>query len=304
MQTGAERSGCTDNVLALLVFTIAFTSLFTLRPIGTPAAAASDQGSNATATEDVPAQVAEWLDAINFLLFVLSAIWSFGAINATSIAYNTCSACSDANATALIKMPSFNKYLQAANNASLFGSFPIAFATIILTLKHIILSYDGRPVAIFLVAGTILVFAKLGRWFVFKYRQADPVVVTHAVMFAGLMGERAVCPDGEEDGVAWALRTPGELIEKFVFNRTLDAIAAEAVVDAEGKRADKKLQKQEIPKRIDATLEGYRRAALSEHYARLGAEQRAETHLPPGAAFVRRKHPMTPGARVAPVLAA
>ena len=123
-------------------------------------------------------------------------------------------------------------------------------------------------------------------------------------MFAGLMGERAVCPDGEEDGVAWALRTPGELIEKFVFNRTLDAIAAEAVVDAEGKRADKKLQKQEIPKRIDATLEGYRRAALSEHYARLGAEQRAETHLPPGAAFVRRKHPMTPGARVAPVLAA
>ena len=78
----AERSGCTDNVLALLVFTIAFTSLFTLRPIGTPAAAASDQGSNATATEDVPAQVAEWLDAINFLLFVLSAIWSFGAINA------------------------------------------------------------------------------------------------------------------------------------------------------------------------------------------------------------------------------
>ena len=152
-------------MLALLVFTIAFTSLFTLRPIGTPAAAASDQGSNATATEDVPAQVAEWLDAINFLLFVLSAIWSFGAINATSIAYNTCSACSDANATALIKMPSFNKYLQAANNASLFGSFPIAFATIILTLKHIILSYDGRPVAIFLVAGTILVFAKLGGLF-------------------------------------------------------------------------------------------------------------------------------------------
>ena len=33
-------------------------------------------------------------------------------------------------------------------------------------------------------------------------------------------------------------------------------------------------------------------------------ELRAETHLPPGAAFVRRKHPMTPGARVAPVLAA
>ena len=66
------------------------------------------------------------------------------------------------------------------------------------------------------------------------------------------MGETPVCPDSEADGTAWALRTPGELIEKFIFNRTLDAITAAPAVDAEGKRVDRKLSTPEIPKRVEA----------------------------------------------------
>ena len=127
------------NVLSLLVFTIAFTCLFTLQPIvnasETLAVAAEDSEGPAT-TRSVQARIAEWFDAINFILFALSAIMSFGGLNTTSIAYNTASACSDANATALIKMPSFAKYLKAANDASIFGSMPLFLATIILTLKH------------------------------------------------------------------------------------------------------------------------------------------------------------------------
>ena len=152
------------NVLSLLVFTIAFTCLFTLQPIvnasETLAVAAEDSEGPAT-TRSVRARIAEWFDAINFILFALSAIMSFGGLNTTSIAYNTASACSDANATALIKMPSFAKYLKAANDASIFGSMPLFLATIILTLKHglVLVPYDGTPVAIFLVAATILVFA-------------------------------------------------------------------------------------------------------------------------------------------------
>ncbi len=120
-----------------------------------------------------------------------------------------------------------------------------------------------------------------------------------------------MCPDGEADGVAWALRTPGELIEKFVFNRTLDAITAGPSVDADGKRIDKKLDKKEIPKRIHSTLEGYRQAALREHNAQKsarvggGADELSESHqLPKDEGLVRRKNPMWPGARVVPAVTA
>ena len=305
------------NVLSLLVFTIAFTCLFTLQPIvsatATVAVTAQQQplevDSNRTTaaavtaaatTRNVQAQIAEWLDAINFILFALSAIMSFGGLNATSIAYNTASACSDANATALIKMPSFAKYLKAANDASIFGSMPLFLATFVLTIKHgfVLVPYDGTPVAVFVPAATGLVFLFLG-FKVRKHKFADPVVVTHAVMFAGLMGERAVCPDGEPDGVAWALRTPGELIEQYVFNKTLDAITAGAAVDEKGRRADKKVARTEIPQRVEATLDGYRRATLREHLARLGGGGDADEglrspHEKPGAQFQLQSPPSSP----------
>ena len=305
------------NVLSLLVFTIAFTCLFTLGPIVKPMDTPRifSNGTTVGSDKDLHIRIAEWFDAALFLLYTASAVTSFGGINATSIAYNTCSACSDANATALCKMPSFAKYLKAANDASIFGSMPLFLATILLTLKHayVLVPYDGTPVAVFVVVATSFFFLRLVVVVVPRYRCADPVVVTHCVMFGGLMGETPVCPDSEADGTAWALRTPGELIEKFIFNRTLDAITAAPAVDAEGKRVDRKLSTPEIPKRVEAALEGYRRAALAEHLGHVGTAQEMEVGspqpmgVPSPTALARRKLPFgprVPVSSVVPVVAA
>lgn len=79
------------NVLSLLVFTIAFSCMFAVN------------------------EITEWIDAFLFLLYGWGAWYSFSGINATSIAYNTSSACSDANATALFKMPSMARHLKQCN---------------------------------------------------------------------------------------------------------------------------------------------------------------------------------------------
>jgi hypothetical protein len=100
------------NVLALLVFTIAFTCLYSMPPILPPA-------ENRAEARSVAEQVEEYIDATCLVLYVFSAIYSFFGINVTSIAYNTSSACSEANATAFFKMPSTAMWLKEANDLCL-----------------------------------------------------------------------------------------------------------------------------------------------------------------------------------------
>ena len=101
--------------------------------------------------------------------------------------------------------------------------------------------------------------------------------MTHAVMFGGLMGDDAVCPEGEgDDGVAWALRTPGEEIETFIFGRVLDRITKEPIIE-QGKRKDKLIPKKLIAERVRLMIETYRGAALKRHESSK-SENDAEQH--------------------------
>ena len=81
------------NVLSLLTFTIAFNVLL----------------------ERDKEPITSWIDAVIFLLILLSALLSFCGINATAIVFNITSACSDANSTALQKMPHMTTYQKHAN---------------------------------------------------------------------------------------------------------------------------------------------------------------------------------------------
>jgi hypothetical protein len=251
------------NVLSLLVFTIAFTCLLTT------------------------VEIVEWIDAFLFLLYGWSAWYSFAGINATSIAYNTTSACSDANATALFKMPSMARYLKQCNDMCLFGSFPLLGALVLLVIKHIYIPFDStQPVKIFAVVAQSL----LALWFFWKARHnqaASPM--THAVMFGGLMADEAISPDGwaSGSGAEWALSTPGEEIEAYIFGRTLDRITAAPISGPGGQRRDKKIRKSDVAGRVAAMLQTYREEALrkySQIYPRPAAATRGGPTLEAGVA--------------------
>jgi hypothetical protein len=218
-------------------------------------------------------------------------------MNATAIAFNTSSAVSEANATALFKTPFMSRYLRHCNDMCLFGSFPLLFATFVLIAKRAFVSYDGSPVKIFLLAtGAPLM---VGMLYV-GFRDGGNGTATHAshaILFGGLMADEAVCPEGEADGVAWAHRTSGEHIQDFIFSSVLDRITDAPQTNAKGVRVDKKLAKKEVPARIRAMLEDYSAVAQAAHAkASVGATGHAAAKS--GSVFHRRKLPLLPGQRV------
>ena len=77
-------------------------------------------------------------------------------------------------------------------------------------------------------------------------------------------------------------------------------------MDEKGERVDAKITKAEIPKRIEAALESYRRAALRGHLQRLGGggEHAQEMGVQPHSPVERRKLPFGSKTRVVPVAAA
>ena len=121
---------------------------------------------------------------------------------------------------------------------------------------------------------------------------------------------------GETDGVAWAIRTPGEQVESFVFGRMLDRIAAGHALSADGStRTDVKLNSRDIPMRIRAMLEEYAMMGLRQHQKKQADRELSEAELSSmtTSSGARPKLPLNPtlpprgqarGARVVPVAAA
>ena len=105
------------NISALLVFTIAYTGIYSMGPI------------------------TEWIDAILFFLYTWSAWFSFSGMSATTICYNAASAVSDANAIALIKMPAMAKYLSLANDMCLQGALPLAACLFCFAAKYVYIPF-------------------------------------------------------------------------------------------------------------------------------------------------------------------
>ena len=118
-------------------------------------------------------------------------------------------------------------------------------------------------------AATLLrVFLKMK----YMLHRGGPIVSTHAVFFGGLMADAAVCPEGEADGVAWAMRTPGPVIESFVFGRMLDRISGGHTLAADGKtRTDELVKLGEVPGRIQAMLDDYRAMGTQIHLEKRGS---------------------------------
>jgi hypothetical protein len=188
---------------------------------------------------------------------------------------------------------------------------PLLFASILLGVKHayVRIPYDGTPVALFLAVATTLCLLRVAHKMRSMLHRGGPIVSTHAMYFGGLMADAAVCPDGEADGTAWALRTPGEQVESFIFGRMLDRIAGGHTISADGRtRSDEKIALPEVPSRITAMLDEYRAMGLRAHLAKRHVDP---PPLPPTSSAAPRTRPKLPldakvprGRRVMPVSAA
>ena len=98
-------------------------------------------------------------------------------------------------------------------------------------------------------------------------------------------GFETLFAEGGGDGVAWALRTPGEEIESFIFGRVLDRITKEPIIE-QGKRKDKKLPKKHIAERVqtlcrrNASTAGMLQSAQANIMSMGGMPRRRPTHFP------------------------
>lgn len=184
------------NVLALLSFTIGFNMLMSKEPL------------------------VEWIDAVIFLIVLLSTIMSAAGINATAIVFNITSACSDANSTALHKMPHMCRYMKQANDMCLLGNLPLLFAAILLAIKRGCLPFEdnGEPLPMFLLVGTIVIIV-FCLWLGRHNNLATPM--TCMVLFGGMMQDTALAPPGK-DPKTWPYTATGKEIEAFFSNRALD----------------------------------------------------------------------------------
>jgi hypothetical protein len=203
------------NVLSLLVNTIGFTMLATLK---LPEPGRTDADA--------------WFEVFLFAMYGLCSIMSFVGINATAIAYNVSSACSDANATLLFKMPGMCAYLKQCNDMCLFGCMPLLLCTLALLVKNGVLPFvtavqDSSLTAVQVFAFVLSLLVIFGGLYM-GIPNAAATPMTCAVMFGGLMQDQVVCPDewrkAGRDPKLWALKATPEEVESFVFGRALERL--------------------------------------------------------------------------------
>jgi hypothetical protein len=205
------------NVLSLLVHTIGFTLLATLK---LPEPGRTDAEA--------------WFEVFLYAMYGLCSIMSFIGINATSIAYNVSSACSDANATLLFKMPGMCTYLKQCNDMCLFGMMPLLLCVLALLIKNGVLPFvtclaagDSSLTALQVFAFVVSLLNIFGGLYM-AMPNAAATPMTCAVMFGGLMQDQVVCPEewrkAGRDPKLWALKATPEEVESLVFGRALERL--------------------------------------------------------------------------------
>eukprot|EP00948_MAST-09A_sp_MAST-9A-sp1_P001894 g1894.t1 len=287
------------NVLALLVFTVAFTCLWEMsnksglqqvtvtlnnnqsaslyQTSENPGAGSSSSGGvGGVGVSKIHGTVLEILDGTIFFLFFASAVYSFFGLNATTIGYNAASACSDANATAFFKMPSTAAHLKSANDFCLFGKFPLLLATLLLAVKHIVmLPWDGSSYVTYYVASITIIFLIKSIYGAIT-SGGDPITMTTVVLMGGLMSEKPVYPPGASSD--WALKSDGKDVEKYLFRQVLQRICEKDDNHDEGSSSDsgsgsdsagvrkkwRRLSRKKVSSRVQSMLEYYRHVALVE----------------------------------------
>merc|ERR1711879_138941 len=120
----------------------------------------------------------------------------------------------NANAIAFLKMPTMARWMKLANDLCVRSPPTLGLAALVLLFKIGCINFNGSVLSIRLVSATLLIVL----FVVIVFSKMPITEMTCAIMFGGLMSDRIVVPQ-DADPDTWAHSTPGEEIERFVFEQ-------------------------------------------------------------------------------------
>ncbi|GMH74499.1 hypothetical protein TrLO_g15849 [Triparma laevis f. longispina] len=153
-------------------------------------------------------------DLIICFISALSCVLSGTGMTASTITYNCASSVTEANMHAYVKSPGVNRCMMFINDVSIWG---FNFLCVAMTLTVLKFGWSDNPMetTFQMVQAPLLTLPVLYLFYLGANRIVPGVgFTTHYALYAGLMGDTEVIPEGETSG--WAIRWSQDEIGAFL----------------------------------------------------------------------------------------
>ena len=197
------------NVMDLLTFTIAMDILATADP---------------PAEEDSP-----WVNVFILVFAAQTVVLSGLGMWLSTITYNSASAVHDHNFITWLRLPAVNRAFKICNDCGVMATCNIVVTGGFLIAKVAFVPFDANAptaITVTMVVLNLLMLLYLAKEFFGLCTGGGAgscvPLMTNAALFGGLMGDQPVCPDGVEDGEAWARAASTEELMRCVYGNLLE----------------------------------------------------------------------------------